>query len=442
MGVRAAMASAEIGFDAPPSVRDALAALGRTEDVRFSPSGKRLAIACFTSGHIAVAGVRITVSEAGPEIAVTSLDLLASTELSEPHGVDFVDEDTLVVANRSGGLGVFRIPSGGAGELTKTYPVDGEIDGLFQAPGSVAARALGDGRHEVLVCNNSGNTLTRHTLDASGALVGGEVVLRKWLDIPDGLALSDDGQWLAVSNHNAHGVFLYAGSKLGEEADPVGILSGIHYPHGLRFGAGGSHLAVADAGAPHVHVFLPDEGGDWEGVRHPAATITVMDDETFDRARHNPQEGGPKGLDVDLRSNVVAVTSECVPLAFFDLGAALEGRARGHADMLVRCELDVLAEAEEAKSTAAAESATLRAEVHSVWTAHALERAEKERLDVEVERLAAEVERIDTEYQRLTATLVEAHTLLDGVHNSKSWRVTAPMRRAVDLARRTKRRSR
>jgi hypothetical protein len=434
MGVQAGTASAEIGFDAPPSVRDALAALGRTEDVRFSPSGKRLAIACFTSGHIAVAGVRITVSESRPEIAVTSLDMLASTELSEPHGVDFVDEDTLVVANRSGGLGVFRIPPGGTGELTKTYPVDGEIDGLFQAPGSVAARSLGDGRHEVLVCNNSGNTLTRHTLDASGALVGGEVVLRKWLDVPDGLALSDDGRWLAVSNHNAHGVFLYAGSKLGEEADPVGILSGIHYPHGLRFGAGASYLAVADAGAPHVHVFLPDEG-DWAGVRHPAATITVMDDETFDQARHNPQEGGPKGLDVDLRSNVVAVTSECVPLAFFDLGAALERRERGQADMLVRCELDVLAEAEEARSTAAAESATLRAEVHAAWTAHALERAEKERLDVEVER-------VNTECRRLAGALAETHVLLDGVHNSKSWRVTAPMRRAVDLARRAKRSSR
>ncbi len=414
---------------------------GRTEDVRFSPSGKRLAIACFTSGQIAVAEVRITVSELRPEIAVTSLDLLASTELSEPHGVDFVDEDTLLVANRGGGLGVFRIPPAGAGELTKTYPVDGEIDSLFQAPGSVAARSLGDGRHEVLVCNNSGNTLTRHTLDASGALVEGEVVLRKWLDIPDGLALSDDGGWLAVSNHNAHGVFLYAGTGLGEEADPVGILTGVHYPHGLRFGAGGSYLAVADAGAPHVHVFLPDEG-DWAGVRHPAATITVMDDETFDRARHNAQEGGPKGLDVDLRSNVVAVTSECAPLAFFDLGAALEGRERGRAEMLVRCELDVLDGAQAASASAAAESAALRAEIHSAWTAHAVERAEKERVNVEVGLFAAELERVNAEYRRLTAALAETHVLLEGVHNSKSWRLTAPMRRAGDFARRLKRRTR
>jgi hypothetical protein len=440
--VRAGTAPLEIGFDAPPSVREGLAAIGRTEDVRFAPGGRRLAIACFVSAQIAVAEVEITVSGSGPEIAVAGLDLFESPELREPHGIDFLDEDTLVVANRGGGIGVFRLPPGGAGELTKTYPVDGEIDGLFEAPGSVATRSLGDGRHEVLACNNDGNTLTRHTLDASGALVGGEVILRKWLDIPDGLALSDDGRWLAVSNHNAHAVFLYACSELGEEADPSGILRGVQFPHGLRFGAGGSYLAVADAGAPHVHVFLPDEG-DWAGTRQPAATITVMDDETFTRGRHNAQEGGPKGLDVDLRSNVVAVTSECQPLAFFDLAAALESGERGRADLLVRCELDVLAEEQSTKAAVAAESAALRAALEAVQLGAAAEaaalREETRLITVEAERLEAEAERLNAEYERLVAAFAEMSAQLDGVYGSRSWRLTAPLRRAVDVARRVKR---
>ena len=146
----------------------------------------------------------------------------------------------------------------------------------------------------MLACHNLAHMVTRHKLDASGALVGGDVLLRKWLDIPDGLALSHDGRWLAVSNHNTHGVFLYDYSDLGEDADPVGVLRGVNYPHGVRFGADDSCLVVADGGAPHVHVF-PASGAGWAGVAYPAATITVMDDDTFARGRHNPREGGPEG---------------------------------------------------------------------------------------------------------------------------------------------------
>ena len=111
MGVTAANVPLEVGFDAPECVRDALAAIGRTEDVRFAPSGRRLAIACLVGQGIALADVAITVGESGPEIAVTSLDLLDSTALSDPHGIDFVDDDTLVVANRGGGVAVLRLPS-------------------------------------------------------------------------------------------------------------------------------------------------------------------------------------------------------------------------------------------------------------------------------------------------------------------------------------------
>lgn len=430
----------EVGFDASPSAREALAALGRSEDVRFAPGGRRLAIAGFAANAIAIADVEIARSAEGPEIAVRSIDLLPSAALREPHGLDFLDDDTVVVGNRSGGISVFRVPASvGAGEVTQVEPVGGGEAGLLEAPGSVAVDARGPGRYEVLACNNEGHTVTRHKLDASGALVDGEVVARRWLSLPDGLALSHDRRWLAVSNHDGHCVFVYDQAELGEDAEPVGILRGVHYPHGVRFAGGDSYVIVADAGAPHVHVFLPPGDG-WDGVAYPAATITVMDDETFLRGRHNRQEGGPKGIDVDPRTNVLAMTSECQPLAFFDLGAALEGR--GRADMLVRCELDMLDEKEAFKAALISEASAVREELKAAWVAHALERTEKERLAGEVERLVAEVERVNAEYEQLGAALAESNALLDGVHNSTSWRVTAPLRRAIEVARRLKQRGR
>jgi hypothetical protein len=89
------------------AVRDTLGALGRTEDVRLAPGGKRLVIACYALDRIAVADVVLDSSQ----VRIERLELLPSPALGEPHGVDFVDEETIVVAGRQGGLGVFRLPA-------------------------------------------------------------------------------------------------------------------------------------------------------------------------------------------------------------------------------------------------------------------------------------------------------------------------------------------
>ena len=120
---------------------------------------------------------------------------------------------------------------------------------------------------------------------------------------------------------------------------------------------------MADAAAPLVHVFDAPARG-WNGVGYPATTIRVMDDDTFARGHRNPREGGPKGIDVDLRTNVLVVTSECQLLAFFDTCATLAGaQLDGAADARVRYELDALAEIEQIKADAA-EARSALAELH------------------------------------------------------------------------------
>jgi hypothetical protein len=193
------------------------------------------------------------------------------------------------------------------------------------AVGSVAVRPLITGEHELLTVHNWANAITRYLLDENGTIAGGEVVVGRWLDLPDGLTRSSDGRWLAVSNHNTHDVFVFESAGLHSDADPVGVLRGSGYPHGLRFGLDDRLLLVADAGAPYVDVF--ERAGDsWATVSYPATTIRVMDDDTFARGHHDAREGGPKGLDVDPRTNVLVITAESAPVAFFDLDLALEVR--------------------------------------------------------------------------------------------------------------------
>lgn len=320
----------EIEYTAPQSVIDAVGSLGRTEDVRFSPSNRRLAVASFHRDRIVVFDIDIASSLGATQVALTGGVELSSPALQWPHGLDFIDDDTLIVTSRRSDVALFTLPSGERDVRSHEvlpiarWPSDGTT--LLNAPGSVVVTRVAEDGCEILICNNSGHTVTRHLLDcdAGRAIRHSEILLQKYLNVPDGVSVSPDRRWIAVSNHTTHNVLLYENSPaLNADAEPDGILRRVHYPHGLRFSADGRHLFVADAGAPYLHIYAqhPDQ---WRGVRHPIATVRIMDDAVFGRGRHNLEEGGPKGLDIDACSNVLVVTSECQPLAFFDVPALLQ----------------------------------------------------------------------------------------------------------------------
>src|SRR4051795_694154 len=322
----------EVRYQSSQRVDQIIASLGRTEDVSFSPSSLRLAVAAFTRNRIAVFDVEISTCSAAPHIALTAAAEFSSPALNLPHGVDFLDEDTLIVANREGSVAIFELPADNAREEWEILPIETWPAGgtaVLQSPGSVRVAGTQQGVREVLICNNSGHTVTRHLLDGSAGsgLRSSEIFLRKWLAGPDGVAVSSDRRWVAVSNHETHSVLLYQqGPSLTADSDPDGILRCVTYPHGLRFSADGYQLFVADAGAPYVHVYSSD-AGHWHGVRKPVASIRIMDQPRFARGQHNPQEGGPKGLDIDVSSRILVVSCESLPLAFFNARAMLEGYA-------------------------------------------------------------------------------------------------------------------
>jgi len=316
--------------------------MGRTEDVRFSPNARRLAVACLNRNRIALFGIDIVATEAGARVELTSCTELSSPALHGPHGVDFIDDETLVVANREGDVIMFRLPAGGVGARScellpiQTWPA-GRTN-LLKTPGSITVVNRNRDRCEILICNNSGNTVTRHVLESGGnhANRSSEVLLRKWLDIPDGVTASRDLQWIAVSNHNTHNVLLYESlPSLNEHSDPDGILRGVYYPHGLRFSQDGDYLFVADAGTPYVLVYAKDvydkDAAGWRGVRHPAAKIQIMDEALFRSGRSSVRETGPKGLDIDPGSSILVATSEFNPLAFFDVSAIVKRAPDGDA---------------------------------------------------------------------------------------------------------------
>lgn len=327
----------QIDVIAPQYVRDIIASLGRTEDVRFSPSNHRLAVAQFIKNTIVVFDVSIAASHNSTTVSLISAAEFSSADLNSIHGIDFIDNQKILVANREGRACIFELPTNvtGCHELTPMATIGSQ--GIV-TPGSVTVLRTDPGFCEVLVCNNYINKVTKHFLDIRGghSIESYESLLKKWLDIPDGICVNKERSWVAVSNHNTHSVFLYKiRPSLTERSDPDGILRGVNFPHGLRFTSDGHFILVADAGAPYVHIY-ETENSLWQGVRDPVLSFRVLSDELFLRGRSMRAEGGPKGIDINNAMNVLVTTCENQPLAFFDAAAILKSAHSNRSAQLAR----------------------------------------------------------------------------------------------------------
>lgn len=375
----------KVDYRAGERARAILASLGRTEDVRFSPNSRRLAIAAFNKSRIAVFDVAVDRSGGVPSIVLTGGFSISSSAVSYPHGVDFLDDDTIAVASRKSGVAIFRLPAAGATdcELSPLRFLATGNGSIVHTPGSVAVIHGEGGTCELLVCNNYADNVSRHRVDCNAgyAILESGILLGKWLNLPDGVCASRDGRWIAISNHNTHGVLIYERSQsLNEDSSPVGVLRGVSFPHGMRFSADGRHLFLADAGAPFVHVYACGDQG-WRGARMPSASIRTMEEETFRRGRNNPQEGGPKGIDFDKTMSVAVTTCEHQTLQFLDAAAVLAAASAAAPAVEVEYELGALEvdALTKAKARDVAEMAATERRIRELelLAAHQEQRAEK-----------------------------------------------------------------
>ena len=317
----------QVNYRAPAQVQRIIEKLGRTEDIKFSPDNKRLAVSEFSNNQIAIFDVSFNRSNGELEIILPDAIEISSHQLSHPHGIDFISDDKIIVANRDGGISIFQLPLTSATE--KSWELSAlEIFGEFEkveTPGSVAVLKKSVNLYDVLICNNYSNSVTRHLLEFKNSfcIIENDIALKKWMDIPDGICISRDNQWLAISNHNTHCVLLYKIDGLtNNSSEPDGILGCVRYPHGLKFTSEGRSILVADAGSPYVHIYGTDDLN-WQGVRTPLLSLRTMNDDDFKLGRYNPQEGGPKGIDITNDNSLFVTTNECQPIAFFDLQAVL-----------------------------------------------------------------------------------------------------------------------
>jgi hypothetical protein len=320
-----------IALDAPELVRSTIEGLGRVEDVAFSPNNGLLALAAFERNSIGVCKVHIRVNGNRPRVEISNAVELSDPSLNAPHGVCFLDDRTVVVANRGGDVSVLQLSADddmreGAEFTLIDLPEGAGFEQLGEPSALTIVKDPEDGI-EVLVCNNFSDTVTMHELENDPLSVKrSDVLLHRYLSLPDGVAVDADNQWIAVSSNYGHRVMVYERSRpLQEGSAPDAILLGSHHPHGLRFSLDGQQLFVADGYNPYVMVYERD-GETWRGVQQPTAAIRVRDDDVYERdvSTHGYWNAGPKGIDLDRGGNVLAITFVTEPLAFLDARAILE----------------------------------------------------------------------------------------------------------------------
>lgn len=430
--------------------------IGRTEDVVFSPGGARLAIIGHLENRLLLVCIERRSSGDAPLLHLHSPLLLESSALVHPHGAFWIDDETLVVANRGGAACVFRVPAIGALGLHRLEPmhlIGASAGDVVHSPGSVSARALANGWVEVLLCNNYAHQVSQHLLDMKGAVtsIADSVLLHKGLEIPDGVAQSRDGEWIAISNHEEHAVRVYRNHPaLGPESEPQALLSGVNYPHGLRFSRCGRYLLVADAGLPYVHLYYSVDGI-WQGRLTPQVSVAVIDGEAYLRGHHGREEGGPKGIDLDAAGTLMVVSNHEQPLAFFDMRGLLPTVAVAADEALPAHDLarhfhglgranrqawaSVVAREDELDS--------VRRRALSVEARLRQGEAELEQMRSQARHAAARIEQLQTELEyRRSQEWHASHRAdylaseLAACHASRSWRLTAPWRAMLRVLRR------
>src|SRR5215207_3028950 len=203
-----------IALDAPELVRSTIEGLGRVADVAFSPNNCLLALAALERNSIGICEIDIRVIGNRPCVEISNAVELPAPSLNAPHGVCFLDDRTVVVANREGNVSVFRRSADDDTRDSAEFTLIDLPEGAgFEQLGEPSALTILEDPEdgiEVLVCNNSSDTVTTHELENDPLSVKhSDVLLHRYLSLPDGVAVDADNQWIAVSSNSGHRVLLY-----------------------------------------------------------------------------------------------------------------------------------------------------------------------------------------------------------------------------------------
>ncbi len=283
--------------------------LDRPEGLTFSPSGDLIAVANSLADTITfykriAAGVYETI----PSFTLQGQE----SQLNYPHDLSFSRDGTiLAVANRSGNsITLYR-----KNNLHFENRPFAMIQGRYSHISAPDAVRFSPTDNLLAVANMLSHTVTLYRYNHEQFFPMPIQVLRHPIfQIPDGIDFSKDGQWLAVTSHDAHAVALFKQTSRGNyDALPTQIIQGeethFTYPHSLSFHPETNALAVScSQGRQNVHLFIPEAGAFPNAPAFSMEVLEMYDASTIHMIEQLWQEGGVKGVAFSPDGKSIAVT--------------------------------------------------------------------------------------------------------------------------------------
>ena len=208
--------SVSIDLDIPDSIKIVLNKLGRTEDLSFSPDHRKLALVGYLFNRILILDIKFSEKKDKRQFVISNYLEICSSSFNNPHGVAWINNKTIVVANRLGGAFLLALPNKSKSKDQKrvwltpfrTLP---PLTAEHTSADCVTAHAIGKGFYEILLCSNNGHYISSHLIDTRQDfhVERSCILLKRRINVPDGVALSDNKAWIAISNHDNHTVFIY-----------------------------------------------------------------------------------------------------------------------------------------------------------------------------------------------------------------------------------------
>ena len=313
-----------LNYQTSPEIQNVIDSMGRTEDAKFSADGRHLAIVDFLTDKVYLFGIEIEGNASNQVIYIKSCLTITSDAFRLPHGLVFLGKNHFVVVNRGADITLFEFDFKFSGckekKLTPVkYVMGRRFYGKVSSPGSVGSYQVSDNCYRIFVCNNY-----LHNIVSFEITLGNTIKIKNGLNLPDGICISPNKKWVAISNHYTGTISIYKVSPLlNRFTSPSATLLNIAYPHGLRFSEDGKKVFSTDAGSQYLHVFESDSDS-WQGDYKPRQSIKLVDKETFGKVRINPEEGGLKGLDVTNDDQLLVTTAEHQVLKFYSISDLLE----------------------------------------------------------------------------------------------------------------------
>lgn len=299
-----------------------LKSVKRAEDVQISPNGKMLAIADIKGNQI----VLFSIAFAEGEAILSRGSRVVANDILAPHGLAWIGENLLAVANRGGMVTFHRIDDlkEGINEIPSVFSISGEQGHLIEHPGSILYRKRSRKIFEIFICNNFSDMVSQHLFsiqDGEISILEDRCLLFNDFKTPDGFALSKGEKTLFVSDHLGKRVLAYEFGNFAPGA-AKGEIVNCAYPHGLVQHPQTGTLFIAGAGERCIHV-VKDDGSGWRSITKPCYTFEMMSMEQFLPTHINIEDGGPKGITITPGGRYLVVSSQARPLSIFDVDSIL-----------------------------------------------------------------------------------------------------------------------